>query len=60
MPNLAADMVNIQTILEGNQFIVPIKLRKNGKAIKIQALMDIEAQAWLLVNQKFCEHFVKR
>jgi hypothetical protein len=60
MLNLAANMVDIQIILKGNQFIILIKLRKNGKAIKIQALMNIEAQAWLLVNQKLCEHFVKR
>jgi hypothetical protein len=60
MPNLAADVVDIQIILEGNQFIVPIKLRKNGETIKIQALVDTGAQAWLLADQKLCEHFVKR
>jgi hypothetical protein len=43
MPNLAANMVDIQIMLESNQFIVLIKLRKNGEAIKIQALMDIGA-----------------
>jgi hypothetical protein len=43
MPNLAADIVNIQTILEGNQFIVLIKLRKNDKIIKIQTLVDTKA-----------------
>jgi hypothetical protein len=46
-------------MLGGNQFIIPIKLRKNGKAIKVQALMDTRAQAWLLANQKLCEYFVK-
>jgi predicted aspartyl protease len=46
--------------LEGNQFIVPIKLRKNGKIIKVQALMDTGAQAWLLADQKLCEYFIKR
>jgi hypothetical protein len=39
---------------------VLIKLRKNGEAIKVQALVDIGAQAWLLADQKLCEHFVKR
>jgi hypothetical protein len=37
-------------MLEGNQFIIPIKLHKNGETIKIQALMNTEAQAWLLAN----------
>jgi hypothetical protein len=60
MPNLAADVIDIQTILEGNQFIILIKLRKNGEAIKVQALMDTKAQAWLLADQKLCEHLVKR
>jgi hypothetical protein len=59
MPKLAANVVDIQTILEGNQFIILIKLRKNDEAIKIQALMDTGAQAWLLADQKLCEHFVK-
>jgi hypothetical protein len=30
-------------MLKGNQFIIPIKLRKNDKAIKVQALVDIGA-----------------
>jgi hypothetical protein len=60
MPKLAADVINIQIMLESNQFIVLIKLRKNDKAIKVQALMNTGAQAWLLADQKLCEHFVKR
>jgi hypothetical protein len=48
MSNLAADIVNLHSILGGDSFLVPIRLRKNGEIIQIKALMDTEAQAWLL------------
>jgi hypothetical protein len=50
MSNLAADIVNLHSMLGGDSFLVPIRLRKNGETIQIKALMDIEAQAWLLDN----------
>jgi hypothetical protein len=60
MSNLAADIVNLYSILNGDFFLVSIRLRNNGKAIQIKALMNIEAQAWLLGNQKLCELLVKQ
>jgi hypothetical protein len=45
MLNLAADIVNLHFMLDGDSFLVFIRLRKNGEAIQIKALMDIEAQA---------------
>jgi hypothetical protein len=56
---LAADIVNLHFILNGDPFLVLIWLRKNGEVIQIKALMDIEAQAWFLNNQKLCELLVK-
>jgi hypothetical protein len=47
-------------MLDGDPFLVPIRLRKNGEAIQIKALVDTEAQAWLLGDQKLCELLVKR
>jgi hypothetical protein len=47
-------------MLNGDLFLVLIRLRKNGEIIQIKALMDIEVQAWLLNNQKLCELLVKR
>jgi predicted aspartyl protease len=60
MSNLAADIVNLHFMLDGDPFLVPIRLRKNGEAIQIKALVDTGAQAWLLDNQKLCELLVKR
>jgi hypothetical protein len=60
MSNLAADIVNLHSILGGDLFLVLIRLRKNGEIIQIKALMDTEAQAWLLGNQKLCELLIKR
>jgi predicted aspartyl protease len=57
---LAADIINLHFILNGDPFLVPIRLQKNGKAIQIKALIDTGAQAWLLGNQKLCELLVKR
>jgi predicted aspartyl protease len=57
---LAADIVNLHFILNGDPFLVLIRLQKNGEAIQIKALMDTGAQAWLLGNQKLCELLVKR
>jgi hypothetical protein len=47
-------------MLDGDPFLVLIRLRKNGETIQIKALMDIGAQAWLLDDQKLCELLVKR
>jgi hypothetical protein len=47
-------------MLDGDFFLIPIRLRKNGEIIQIKALMDIGAQAWLLDDQKLCELLVKR
>jgi predicted aspartyl protease len=47
-------------MLGGDSFLVFIRLRKNGEAIQIKALMDTGAQAWLLGDQKLCELLVKR
>jgi hypothetical protein len=47
-------------MLDGDPFLIPIRLRKNGEIIQIKALMDIKAQAWLLDDQKLCELLVKR
>jgi hypothetical protein len=60
MSNLAADIVNLHSMLDGDPFLVPIQLRKNGEIIQIKALMDTGAQAWLLGNQKLCELLMKR
>jgi hypothetical protein len=60
MSNLAADIVNLHSMLDGDPFLIPIRLQKNGEIIQIKALMDIEAQAWLLNNQKLCELLMKR
>jgi predicted aspartyl protease len=57
---LAADIVNLHSILGGDPFLIPIRLRKNGETRQIKALMDTGAQAWLLSNQKLCELLVKR
>jgi hypothetical protein len=43
MSNLAADIVILYFILDGDPFLVPIRLRKNGEIIQIKALMDIGA-----------------
>jgi hypothetical protein len=47
-------------MLDGDFFLVPIRLRKNGETIQIKALVDTRAQAWLLGDQKLCELLVKR
>jgi hypothetical protein len=47
-------------MLDGDFFLVPIRLRKNGEAIQIKALMNIKAQVWFLSNQKLYELLVKR
>jgi hypothetical protein len=60
MSNLAADIVNLHSILGGDPFLIPIRLRKNGETIQIKALMDIGAQAWFLGNQKLCELLIKQ
>jgi hypothetical protein len=60
MSNLAADIVNLHSILNGDPFLVPIRLRKNGETIQIKALMNTGAQVWLLGDQKLCELLVKR
>jgi hypothetical protein len=60
MSNLAADIVNLHSMLGGDPFLVPIRLRKNGEAIQIKALINTGAQAWLLGDQKLCELLVKR
>jgi hypothetical protein len=60
MSNLAADIVNLHFMLNGDPFLVPIRLRKNGEIIQIKALMDIGAQAWFLGDQKLCELLIKR
>jgi hypothetical protein len=60
MSNLAADIVNLHSILDGDPFLILIRLRKNGEIIQIKALMDTGAQAWLLDDQKLCELLVKR
>jgi hypothetical protein len=43
MSNLAADIVNLYSMLGGDSFLVFIQLQKNGEAIQIKALMDIGA-----------------
>jgi hypothetical protein len=43
MSNLAADIVNLYFMLDGDPFLVPIRLRRNGETIQIKALVDIEA-----------------
>jgi predicted aspartyl protease len=60
MSNLAADIVNLHFMLNGDSFLVLIRLRKNGEIIQIKALVDTGAQAWLLGDQKLCELLVKR
>jgi hypothetical protein len=47
-------------MLDGDFFLVPIRLRKNGEIIQIKVLMDTEAQAWLFGDQKLCELLIKR
>jgi hypothetical protein len=54
MFHLAADIVNLHSILGGTPFLIPVRLRKNGETIQIKALMNTEAQAWLLNNQRLC------
>jgi hypothetical protein len=54
MSHLAADIMNLHSILGGTPFLVLVRLRKNGKAIQIKASMDTKAQAWLLNNEKLC------
>jgi hypothetical protein len=43
MSNLAADIVNLYFMLNGDFFLVLIRLRKNGEIIQIKALVDIGA-----------------
>jgi hypothetical protein len=46
--------MNLHSILGDTPFLVLVRLRKNGEAIQIKALMNTGAQAWLLNNQRLC------
>jgi hypothetical protein len=43
MTQLAANVIDLFFILNGNAFLVPVKLRKNDEIININALMDTGA-----------------
>jgi predicted aspartyl protease len=47
-------------MLDGDPFLVLIRLQKNGEIIQIKALVNTGAQTWLLNNQKLYELLVKR
>jgi hypothetical protein len=50
----------LDSLIDSNAFIIKVTIHKNNIIVGLKALMNIEAQAWILADQKFCEKIANR